>query len=309
MRSASLQSYAKVNLGLRVLGRRPDGYHDIETVLQSVSLADSVQIELKDGGIEVSCENPEVPEGEVNLAYRAAREFLRKSQQGIGAKITIGKKIPLGSGLGGASSNAATVLLGLNSLTGDACSPEELSSLATELGSDAPFFLQGGTALATGRGETLDFSLPTASLWFILVYPNFPISTEWAYSQIDRRLLRSNRTQGHRASQGKMRFSLTENAFSANMMVKAIRDGSISDIAANLRNSFEEVVFQEYPELRRLKEELISSGVLGASLSGSGSSLFGICEGENRAQRIGRQLSASGYWAKVARALSRQDIL
>lgn len=309
MESLTLESYAKVNLGLGILGKRGNDYHDIETVLQSVSLSDSVEVELKGEDVAVCCQKLEVPKGRLNLAHRAAEDFIHRSEQNLGARITIDKRIPLGSGLGGASSNAAAVLLGLNSLTGGAVSPEILFSIGRELGSDVPFFLRGGTALATGRGEILDFSLPTPPIWFVLVYPNFPISTEWAYSRIRASPTPSGEPEENRTREGGARFSLTEYAFSANMMVKAIRDGAISDIVSNLRNSFEEVVFERYPELRRLKEELVSLGVLGASLSGSGSSLFGICEGKNRAQRISRSLAGTGYWVRVVKALSREEVL
>jgi len=307
MESITLSSYAKLNLGLNVLGKRRDGYHDIETVLQAVSLSDSVKVELGPEDLEVQCDRPEVPKRERNLAYRAAQEFVRRAKLNVGARITIEKRIPLGGGLGGASSNAAAVLIALNLLTGRRLAKEELASAGAELGSDVPFFLCGGTALARGRGELLDCSLPTPPLCFVIVYPNFPISTRWAYSRIDESTARREASLGDQSERIGARFSLTGYTFSANMMAEAIRAGALSQIAANLGNSFEEVVFQTYPELSKIKEELISSGVLGASLSGSGSSLFGICEGENGAQRISHSLGQSGHWVKAVKALSREE--
>lgn len=294
----SLRSYAKVNLYLEVLGRRPDGYHEVETVLQSIDLFDSLELELLGEGVEVICDNPFVPEGGLNLAHEAAAEFIGRVGEKLGVKITIHKAIPVGGGLGGGSSDAGSVLLGLNGLTGGKLSSEELLDLGRLIGSDVPFFLSGGTAVARGRGDLLDLSLPTPPLWLVVVYPNFPISTQWAYLELNSQ-----------SQQSGTRFSLTGREHSANMMVESIRQGDVSGIVSNLGNSFEEVVFRRYSELGRIKEDLTSFGALGASLSGTGSSLFGIFEGEEQAQRASQHFANSGYWVRVAGTLAREEVL
>ncbi len=294
----SLRSYAKVNLYLEVLGKRPDGYHEVETVLQSIDLFDSLELELVGEGIEVTCDNPSVPQGELNLTYKAAAEFIGRIEEKLGVRITIQKAIPVGGGLGGGSSNAASVLLGLNGLTGGRLSSEELVDLGRLVGSDVPFFLSGGTAVARGRGDLLDRPLPTPALWLVIIYPNFSISTQWAYLELNSQ-----------SQQGDRRFSLTDRERSANMMVEYIRRGDVSGIVSSLRNSFEEVVFRRYPELGSIKEDLTSFGALGALLSGTGSSLFGICEREEQAQRASQHFANSGYWVRTTGTLAREEVL
>jgi 4-diphosphocytidyl-2-C-methyl-D-erythritol kinase len=185
VKGISLTSCAKVNLGLRVLNKRPDGFHDIVTILQAVDLCDRIEItRLPEGKIEVRCDHPGVPGSPQNLAHRAARLVQEEAAWEEGCHIAIHKRIPPASGLGGGSSNAAAVLVGLNRLWQMSLSDQQLSRMATRLGSDVPFFLRGGTALARGRGEKLTPLGRHVDFWLVVVKPDLSISTAWAYGQV-----------------------------------------------------------------------------------------------------------------------------
>ncbi|MCH7760590.1 4-(cytidine 5'-diphospho)-2-C-methyl-D-erythritol kinase [candidate division TA06 bacterium] len=285
MKSLTLKSYGKVNLGLQVLGKRKDGYHEIETVLTTVDLYDEIILTPSREGIRVRTDHPNLPTDERNLVYQAARLLfkspylppLSKGRKGDfheGVEIFIRKRIPIGGGLGGGSSNGATVLKGLSDLFQIPLSNGDLMELAKELGSDLPFFLKGGTALATGRGETLQSLSHPLPFWLVIVYPGFPISTPWAYRKLD----------------------LTIPHQSLKILVEAIEKGDLSTVASKLNNSFEEVMFRDCPALKVVKERLLCHGALGASLSGSGSSCFGICEDGDSALRIASHFGNNRKW-------------
>jgi 4-diphosphocytidyl-2-C-methyl-D-erythritol kinase len=181
----SLTSYAKVNLGLHVLAKRADGFHDIETILQTIDLRDRIRITpLEEKRIEVRCDRPEVPSGPENLVHRAAQLILSEHEVPGGCRIEIDKRIPAGAGLGGGSGNAAVTLLGLNRLWDLNMSREDHLRMAARLGSDVPFFLEGGTALAEGRGERLTPLRLVPDFWLVLVKPAISISTAWAYGRV-----------------------------------------------------------------------------------------------------------------------------
>lgn len=273
MQSLTLKSYGKVNLGLQVLGKRKDGYHEIETILATIDLHDEITLTRSDKGIRVKSDNKTLPSQRRNLAYRAAELLLKEKGVREGVEIFIHKRIPVGVGLGGWSSNGATVLKGLLQLYEIPCSNRDLLEMAKELGSDLPFFLKGGVALAKGRGEILfPLSLPSP-IWFVLVFPGFPISTLWAYQNLD----------------------LTIPSRSLKILTRSVERGDLYTLAEKLVNSFEEVMFREYPVLKVVKERLLRHGALGASLSGSGSSIFGICEDEDSALRIASHISPSEF--------------
>ena len=256
MASVERQSPGKVNLGLRVLEKREDGYHNIETVFSTIGLSDRVTIEDTASGIEVSADGPGVPDGEQNLAYVAATRTLLKAGHGGGVKITIEKEIPAGGGLGGASSNAAAVICGVNQLFELGLTESQLHDVARSVGSDVPFFITGGSAMASGRGDELQFFEAGMVVNLAIVCPGFPISTSWAYSKVDS--------------------GLTPEGFDIKILASALEHGELSTLCRRLFNSFEDIVFRSYPLLLEIKNKIVELGAVGSLLSGSGSCLFGI---------------------------------
>ncbi len=256
-----LSSPAKINLGLWVGRKRADGFHDIVTIIAPVELADTIAISRTRTGIEVSCDSAEVPSGPGNLAHKAAAAFMQAARVNAGCRIRIRKRIPVGGGLGGGSSNAATVLAGLNRLFGRPLSPRRLRLIAASLGSDVPAFLVSGPCIARGRGEKLRrIRLPRLEV--LLCFPGFPVATAWAYAELDR--LRG-------AGRG-----LTWPVISPKLLRAALRRNEPDQVAAQLRNSFEPAVFRRHPALGRARELLLRHGALAASLSGSGSTVYGL---------------------------------
>jgi 4-diphosphocytidyl-2-C-methyl-D-erythritol kinase len=258
-----LDSPAKVNLGLWVGRRRADGFHEIVTVVAPVELADRIAISRTKAGIEVFCDSPAVPSGMESLAWRAAAAFFGAARVKGGCRINIAKHIPVGGGLGGGSANAAAVLTGLNRLFGLSLDRHRLREIGTSLGSDVPAFLIRGPVIARGRGDRLRrIRLPRIDL--LLCFPEHPVSTAWAYAEIDR---------WRRAGKG-----LTRPVISPKILRAALRRNEPDKVAAQLKNSFEPVVFRRFPALRRAKEQLLRSGASAASLSGSGSTVYGLVQ-------------------------------
>jgi 4-diphosphocytidyl-2-C-methyl-D-erythritol kinase len=257
----TVRSAAKVNLGLWVGSRRPDGFHDIVTTMAPLTLADDVQVETVRAGIRVSCDSPVVPAGPSNLAHRAATAFFARTGVAAGCRVRIRKRIPVGSGLGGGSSNAAAVLRALNRLFGDPLSRLDLCQVGAALGSDVPFFLQVRPCVARGRGERLrPIRLPRLSL--LLHFPGYAVETAWAYRELDRRRRRPP--------------GLTSFRLSPKILGLRLRRGELDRAAAQLRNSFEPVVFRRHPGLARAKKLLLRHGAFAAALSGSGSTVYGL---------------------------------
>ena len=265
MKEIRIESPAKVNLFLEVLGKREDGYHNVETVLETVDLCDDIILKETKEGIEIASNFPSLPLGRENLAYQAA--FLLKKRLGIekGIQLTINKRIPLASGLGGGSSNGASVILGLNKLWDLDLSYEELLVLAREIGADVPFFLRKGRALGRGRGNEL-WPLPQSpTLHFVLIFPGFEISAEWAYKNLR---------------------DLTKERQSIKMILSALKSGDIGKVANSIYNRLEEAIIPKYPLIARIKERLLKLGARGTLMSGSGSSVFGLAEDGKRAKEI-----------------------
>jgi len=256
---------AKINLGLHIHGKREDGFHELETIFQMVSLYDEVELEISSSGVKLECDTPGVPADNTNLAYKAA--FLLKKLyqvQNKGVTIRLKKNIPFGAGLGGGSSNAAGVLMGLNRLWDLNIERERLSSLAAELGSDVPFFLTSPCALGTGRGEKLKVLKPCTKFKILLIFPEFPIATSWVYQNL------------------KLKLTKRENNISILRNCLSISD--IKSLGSQLYNDLEPVVIQRFPEVQIVKDELWASGALGALLSGSGSTVFGIFDDLDKAR-------------------------
>ncbi len=258
-----LDSPAKINLTLRVLGRRPDGYHDLDTWFQEVSLCDRIefrpatQFSVAFGGTYSN-----VPED--NLVSRASRILAGHLQIQLSGKVFVHKEIPLGGGLGGGSSNAAATLLGLSRLWGAAIDPDSLNGLAAALGSDCPFFLRGGLARGTGRGEVLEAKTGAVAGTILLVIPPFGVSTARAFE--------------------KAQFHLTSNDKNAILGSCANSFDEAQVYPRALFNDLEPAVFAEYPELQTIRDRLVRTGAVESLLSGSGSTVFGIFENVRDAQ-------------------------
>jgi len=249
--SIHFRSPAKINLRLEILRKREDGYHELRTVFQKINLYDRLHFCLKrKRGISIKVDHPGLPTGEKNLVYQATQSLLKKSGYQGGVEIKIEKRIPLGAGLGGGSSNAATALKALNQLLKRGLSDRELVTLGLAIGADVPFFFLEGSAIGTGIGEKLKkIELPT--LWYILIYPGFEVSTRWAYQN----------------------FVLTKKRFHFKFQMLLDTPENISKI---LLNDLEEVVSSEYPQIGLMKNILSSCGALGVLMTGSGPTVFGM---------------------------------
>jgi len=263
-------SPAKINLLLRVLGKRDDGYHDLYSVMQPISLYDDISIEAEDGeSICVECASGDVPADRTNLAFRAAELFFERTGLKKRLRITIEKMIPVGAGLGGGSSNAATVLMALNTLLKGGLTEAELMEMGASLGSDVPFFMLKGPALATGRGEVLErISLPGCH--YILINPGFQVSTAWVYGNLD----------------------LTKNLENNNLTYSRQAFDGCSRIKDMLHNDLEPVTEARHHEISALKGLLMENGALGSLMSGSGPTVFGIFDGGDRAEKACENIKA-----------------
>lgn len=281
-RSLVLRASAKVNLALEVLGKRSDGYHEIATVLQAVDLSDRLLLEEVAEGIEVWCDTPAVPTDHHNLAWRAADLLRRTSGVDRGVRIRIWKRIPVAAGLGGGSSDGAAVLYGLNRLWGLGLDGARLQALATELGMDVPFFLSGGRALATGRGECLRLLPPAPGFALVLVNPKLSLSTREVYARVPEGL----RDDGARVK----------------ALIAALGRGP-GAVAGALHNSLEAVAEELRPVLGELKATLKRAGALGCVMSGSGPTVVGVAASARQARVIGAALAASPWASWVVRTL------
>jgi 4-diphosphocytidyl-2-C-methyl-D-erythritol kinase len=273
--SIVIQSYGKINLGLLVKAKRPDGYHNIETIFVPIKLSDKLRLKKIGQGIIVKIPNNKykLPKGKTNLAYKAAELFFDKTKINKGVEITIEKHIPVGTGLGGGSSNAAAVLAGLNSLFNKPVNKRDLHNLAIKIGMDVPFFLISSACYATGRGEILKpFEIPKLNI--VLYFPDFPIITKWAYSKVKTQKSKIKADKNH--AQGER--TLTNGRLSLKILRKKLANGDLSDLQYLIQNSFEDLVFAHYPDLVRTKEFFLTHGAYAASLSGSGSAIFGLVD-------------------------------
>jgi len=265
-------SPCKVNLLLNILGRRPDGFHELETILHPVNVCDRLTFERDAHGVKLTCNDAALPTDEQNLVHRATTAFLQAAKITDGVRIHLEKKIPLAAGLGGGSGNAATTLLALNELFGQPLAPEKLHKLAEELGSDAPFFLQNRPALATGRGEKIqpleDFPALRGKV-FLLIHPGFGISTVWAYRTLARFPVALNGRRGR-----------------AQKVISALQTGDLRAAGSGFYNSLEAPAFEKYPVLALFQEFLRTNGALAALLSGSGSTTFAIAENVGAAELL-----------------------
>jgi 4-diphosphocytidyl-2-C-methyl-D-erythritol kinase len=282
MQTLHLESPAKINLRLEILKKREDGYHELRTILQKINLYDQLHFCLEEKkGIFITTDHPDLPLGKKNLVYKAVQSLLERSDFRGGVHIKIEKRIPLGAGLGGGSSNAAAALKAMNQLLKTDLTERELMRIGSKIGADIPFFFLEGAAVALGIGERLrKIDLPV--LWYVLIYPNFEVSTRWAYEN----------------------FVLTRRQFHFNLhqLLKIP-----NEIYRLLWNDLEEVVSEKYPQIGVMKKILCSAGALGASMTGSGPTVFGVFSEEGGAseayKEVKRVVRGKGWIVLIAHGI------
>ncbi len=272
LKELHLNAYAKVNLALNVLGSRDDGYHDVETVLHTIDLHDAVTLREREEGIEVRTDSPAVPADARNLVVRAAQVLRDTFGVQRGVEIDIHKGIPVASGLGGGSADAAITLMGLVQMWKIRLNGRGLLSLAASLGSDVPFFLEGGAALARGRGERVSWLPALPTTWLVLARPRVEVSTAWAYGSLDLPSV------GARPDPG--------------AMVEAMRREDLQAVGRLLGNVFEGLLVRTHPVVGELKRRILAGEAYGATLSGTGPTVFGLMANEAAARKTAEDLSA-----------------
>ncbi len=270
-----IRAPAKINLCLRVVGKRADGYHLLDTVMVPVSLYDEIDIQQRTttrraaphAPVELRCNHPQVPLGRDNIAYRAAELLMQKTKINRPVCIRIRKKIPIGAGLGGGSTDAAAVLVGLNRMWKLHLSVRQLERLALQLGADVPFFIRAKPARARGIGERLRLLPKLRRRWLVLAYPGFPVATAWVYGNLSLKLTRP----------------------SVNTSIATPLE-SLDTIEKLLVNDLEQVAIKRYPEIGRMKTMLSLAGAVAVLMSGSGSSVFGVFRSKRLAERAFRRI-------------------
>ena len=270
-----IRAPAKINLTLRVVGKRADGYHLLDTIMVPVSLYDEIDIQPRTSArraaplapIEIRCNHPQVPLGRDNIAYRAAELLMQKNKIHRPVCIRIRKKIPIGAGLGGGSTDAAAVLVGLNRMWKLRLSARQLERLALQLGADVPFFIRAKPARARGIGEKLTLLPKLRRRWLVLAYPGFPVATAWVYGNLSVKLTK----------------------VSVNTSIATPLE-SLDTLEKLLVNDLERVAIRRYPEIGRVKTILSLAGAVAVLMSGSGSSVFGVFRSKRWAERAYRRI-------------------
>jgi 4-diphosphocytidyl-2-C-methyl-D-erythritol kinase len=270
-------AYAKINLGLYVVARRADGYHDIETVFCRIGIADGITLSSAHG-ISVTSSSRDAPSDESNICHKAAQMLQDHLHATEGVHIHIQKNVPVGAGLGGGSADAAAVLMNLPAFWHQHLEPDECLCIARALGSDVPYFLQQGAALGRGRGEQLEYFPLDLPFTVLLCNPNINIPTAWAYAQI---------TPGLPGKPDDLRAVVTA----------GMRDPGI--LRQQLRNDFERVVLKAHPEVQKIKELMLAQSAVFALMSGSGSTVFGFFTDPPAAESVAREFADRGYWTFI----------
>lgn len=260
-----IKAYAKVNISLDIVGKREDGYHLLEMIMQSIDLYDELNIEKQNKGITIKCNKPYVPTDERNLAYKAAKLFIEKYKINGGVNISIKKNIPVCAGLAGGSTDGAAVLKAMNKIFGVEASDEELMELGLELGADVPYCIKGGTALCRGIGEKVTELNNFKDKILVLVKPPFGVSTKSVYQEFDLSKVRSHPN--------------TE------ALIKAIEVNDLKLVSNNMKNLLENVTLRKHKVLINIKEEMKNLGAIGTMMSGSGPTVFAFFDDMLKAQR------------------------
>lgn len=277
--SLTVLARAKINLTLDVLARRPDGYHEVSMVMQSIDLCDRLELARADQ-LTLVTDHPQLPVDECNDILRAARLLQSRYAESSGASIHVSKRIPIAAGMAGGSTDGAAALWGLNRLWGLGLTTLQLQSLAAELGSDMPFCVAGGTALAFGRGERLTALPPAPILDLVLMKPDFGVSTRAVYGALDLGRLSPPATPS---------------------MVEAIRAGDRDEVIARLANHLEMVTLAMYPALAERRLAALRLGSLDCRMSGSGPTLFAVARDQQHAQWLAAHLQSPGWWVHVTK--------
>ncbi len=282
-------SFCKVNLLLNILGKRPDGFHNLETIFQPVSLCDRLEFERGGSGLDLTCNDPALPVDASNLVWRAAAAFQSQAGLAEGVRIRLEKRIPMAAGLGGGSGNAAATLLAMNELFGQPLGDAALRELAAKLGSDVPFFLQSGPALGTGRGEQIQTLAPFPALVgkaMLLIHPGFGVATAWAYSNL------AHYPEALRGEPGR-----------AARMIQKLGGIDAREALREAYNSLEAPVLPKYPILSLFQDFLRAEGALLAMMSGSGSTTFAVVSDMPAAESLREKFLAKfglNNWTAVA---------
>jgi 4-diphosphocytidyl-2-C-methyl-D-erythritol kinase len=323
----TVRSFAKINLGLHIGGLRPDGFHELRTVYQTIAMHDVVRVRVARGsGIEIRCEDLRVPTDESNTCYRLVARALAVLKRRGRVIIEIEKRLPVQGGLGGASANAVAALLAVERALGKTLPPHERLRIAAEVGSDLPLFLIGGTVLGVGRGEEV-YPLPDLpSTFCVVATPDIGVSTPKAFADWDRRSAEAAAKLTHSSPSDRMLlFGRTVSAWlSGSSQSKAKSGRALSGVPVSkgrgraetplldlvrtgIENDFEQVVFPQYPELRGVKRVLGRGGAFYASLSGSGSAIYGLFASRAKAEEAAIRLCNDGIPAVVSTTLTRQQ--
>jgi len=277
------RSPAKINLFLEVLGKRDDGYHELVTAMQRISLHDTLTFERAPRGIDISCSDPSIPTDERNLVWRAVDALRERSGEKWGCRVSIEKRIPAGAGLGGGSSNAGTALQAVNSLRGLGYSQSVLWEIAASLGSDIPFFLDGPTAICRGRGEIVEPIVAARAFHYVLLLPPLLVSTAHIYGQWGA--------------------SLTACHKDDSLVRSGLGTGDPEQVGAGLFNRLEAPAFALHPQLAEWAQAMSRLDCCGAAMSGSGSALFALCRDVSQAERVRKQLEGQD-WGTVLHVTS-----
>lgn len=275
----AVKAFAKINFTLSVRGRRADGYHDLESVMQTLELHDRLEFVIAEHDVTLTTDSSEIPTGPDNLIIQAADLLRRRSGCRWGARIRLIKRIPVAAGLGGGSADAAAALYGLNGLWGLGFTMDKLMEFGARLGSDVPFCLLGGTALARGRGEILEPLPPAPPMGVVLVKPHYGVSTAAVYRRFDE-------------------LPVPAASSDATSLLQGLKEGDFEAVAHGLHNDLEAAVFSMYPELPELKERLKEAGAAGALLAGSGPTIFGLTRSLEEAGIVASRLQNPevGVW-------------
>lgn len=286
-----IKAYAKINLYLDIVNKQSNGFHDVESVMQTISLADDLVIDVMGADateINVTCDSTYAPNGKDNLVYRAAELYLKRANVNANVDIKLTKNIPSPAGMGGGSADAATVLRGLNDIY-KAFSVSELENLAAELGSDVPFCVRGGTQIAKGRGEKLYPCKAIPNCYIVVACGGEGLSTPLAYRMLDEQF------DDFKSSCG-MSDKLVEFERST---------GDLSQMCLGLYNIFESVAATKCPDMQKLKNKLAELGAIGALMCGSGPAVFGIFDEEDSAQRAAADIQQNGYFASLCTPIQK----
>lgn len=272
--SLTRKAYAKINLGLDVVRRLENGYHEVRMIMQTVGICDVLTFRVAQSGIRITADSRELPVNEDNLIYKAARLLMETCGVKAGADIYLEKHIPIAAGMAGGSSDAAAALQGLNELFALGLSQEQLRQMGVRIGADVPYCIMGGTALAEGIGEILTPLPPAPRCSLLIARPDIQVSTRYVYEHLD-----AVETQTHPDIDG---------------ILSAIRDGDLAGITSRLGNVLERVTAEKYPVIDRIKQEMLLSGAMGSLMSGSGPTVFGIYGSKEQARAARDNLERTG---------------